>query len=147
MSFRDERDAQRERIEGLERALAEAERARDQALKERDEARADLGKSDAERHAALVARSRFARGAKVLVEWGGKWWKSTVIEVVAGDRWRIHYDGWSDRWDETVDASRIAPADAPAPGPVASSGITVLWALVASIVVVGLAVLLAALLR
>jgi hypothetical protein len=44
----------------------------------------------------------------VLVEWGGKWWNAHVVDVVGAASWKVHYDGWSDRWDETVSANRIA---------------------------------------
>jgi hypothetical protein len=66
VSFRDERDAQRERIEHLERALETAER-------ERDEARAERERDDVAREAERSADSPFQVGAKVYVEWQGRW--------------------------------------------------------------------------
>lgn len=123
MSFRDERDAQRDRIEQLERALETAER-------ERDEARAKLEREDAERERDGPGEpspseresgpgSAFPVGAKVHVEWRGQWWPATVREVVGADRWLVHYDGWSSSWDETVGRSRIVSRTARLPGPLA----------------------------
>lgn len=112
MSFRDERDAQRERIEQLERALATAER-------ERDEARAELARDDEARDAERVASTPFQVGAKVYVEWRGRWWRASVREVVAPGRWLVSYDGWARSWDETVGPERIVAQDATPPGPLA----------------------------
>ena len=46
------------------------------------------------------------RGAVVQVLWGNKWWPAHVL-AVDGEKYKIHYDGWSDRWDEWVTAERI----------------------------------------
>lgn len=35
-----------------------------------------------------------------------QWYKSTLLEV-NGDKFKIHYDGWADTWDEEVDGNRI----------------------------------------
>ena len=113
MTFRDERDAQRERIAQLEAALATAER-------ERDEARAELAKGDAARDRARLASSSFSAGAAVYVEWQGRWWRATVKEVVAPGRWLVHYDGWARSWDEAVGPERIVARSASPPGPLAT---------------------------
>lgn len=52
---------------------------------------------------------RYARGQAVLCEWRAKYWPATVLEVLPGDLYRIHYDGYSDSWDETVGLDRLAP--------------------------------------
>jgi hypothetical protein len=57
---------------------------------------------------AKVATS-FKVGDKVQVEWHGSWYRATVIGVVAKDKWKIHYDGYDDSWDEVVGPSRIKP--------------------------------------
>lgn len=46
------------------------------------------------------------KGGKAQVEWKGKWYLSTIKDIVDG-KYCIHYDGWVDSWDECVDASRI----------------------------------------
>jgi hypothetical protein len=58
------------------------------------------------------ARGGHVPGEAVLVEWGGKWWNANVVEVVGDASWRIHYDGWSDRWDEVVSSERMAAVSA-----------------------------------
>lgn len=49
----------------------------------------------------------------MVVEWGGRWWPASVVAELGGDVWKVHYDGWSDSWDEAVGPDRIR-AD---PGP------------------------------
>lgn len=134
MTFRDERDAQRERIAQLESALATAER-------ERDEARAELAKDDAARDASRLASSPFTEGAEVYVEWQGRWWRATVRQVVSPGRWLIHYDGWASSWDEAVGPERIVARRATPPGPLAHdtdhSGIWVGLGLLLLVILVG----------
>ncbi len=45
-------------------------------------------------------------GAAVQVEWKGKWWDATALEVT-GERAMIHYDGFDASWDEWVGPDRI----------------------------------------
>ena len=45
----------------------------------------------------------------VLVQWGHRWWKARVLKIVDGQNWLIHYENWSDSWDEVVGTDRIAP--------------------------------------
>lgn len=47
-------------------------------------------------------------GEKVEVEWNGSWWKAEVL-AVNGGLYRVHYTGWSSKWDEDVTTSRIRP--------------------------------------
>lgn len=69
-----------------------------------------------------------AVGDKVSVSWSGTWYPSTVVAVDEG-RYRIHYEGWSNDWDEWVPPSRMrwpdqSPVGAPAfvrPPPVAET--------------------------
>ncbi len=79
---------------------------------------------------------QYAPGTAVLVEWGGRWWYATVISVLGDGRWKIHYDGWSSRWDETVVASRIAPRGSSLPLARGSAG-----AIGAVIAIVGIVVM------
>ncbi len=46
-------------------------------------------------------------GDKVNVEWKGKSYPATIIKVQGADRYRIHYDGYKDNWDEDVGPDRI----------------------------------------
>lgn len=134
MSFRDDREALRERVEQLEGALASAER-------ERDEARAALAEDDEARRARLVASTPFPAGTAVWVEWQRRWWKATVVRVETPSAWHIHYDGWGHSWDETVGPDRIVARTAAPPGPVAGGGSV--WAIVAVAVIVALAIFVA----
>jgi hypothetical protein len=45
-------------------------------------------------------------GDEVDIEWKGEWWKGRVV-ALEDDKIRIHYDGYSDRWDETVAPERV----------------------------------------
>ncbi|EKD50851.1 MAG: hypothetical protein ACD_62C00415G0001 [uncultured bacterium] len=55
---------------------------------------------------ASGASDDFSVGNKVQVKWKGAWYPSTIKEVKDG-KYKIHYDGWSDSWDEWVGTSRI----------------------------------------
>lgn len=48
----------------------------------------------------------FPAGARVEVEWQGTWYEAEVLSVDA-EGWKIHYVGYEDSWNETVDRSRI----------------------------------------
>jgi hypothetical protein len=45
-------------------------------------------------------------GNRVEVFWKDKWWPAQIIGTENG-RWRIHYIGFEDSWDETPTADRI----------------------------------------
>ena len=61
----------------------------------------------ADRMRARSDEPAYKVGAKIEVNWNGTWYKSTVLEV-KGVKFKIHYDGWSDKWDAwvTVDVTR-----------------------------------------
>lgn len=50
--------------------------------------------------------SAFPVGAAVKVKWKGTWYPAHVKKSQA-DKWYIHYDGYSNSWDEWVGRSRI----------------------------------------
>jgi hypothetical protein len=56
---------------------------------------------------------RFANGDRVEVLWNGRWWPAVVLESRTS-RWLVHYEGYADDWDETVDADRIRERGFPA---------------------------------
>ncbi|UJR81680.1 hypothetical protein [Sandaracinus amylolyticus] len=56
---------------------------------------------------ALTASDVLSVGAPVWVEWHGTWYRATVLQAYADGSARIHYDGWSDTFDETAARSRI----------------------------------------
>ena len=58
---------------------------------------------------------RHPAGAKVEVRWKKSWYAATVLEERQGIH-RIHYDGWSDVWDEWVPGDRIRPRGGAAEG-------------------------------
>lgn len=64
----------------------------------------DAGKPDA---SAVAATGVYVVGDKLNVEWKGVAYPATVIQVVAKDQYRIHYDGYDKKWDEVVGPSRI----------------------------------------
>src|SRR4051812_19993406 len=49
----------------------------------------------------------FNVGDTVDVEWSGTWYESKILAVSAGPKYKIHYAGWSDSYDETVEPSRV----------------------------------------
>ena len=58
-----------------------------------------------------VKTTDFAPGDGVAVLWGERWWSAHVTEVMDGERWRVHYEGWAPSFDEVVGKTRIRPLD------------------------------------
>ena len=46
-------------------------------------------------------------GARLVGEWSGKWQRVTVLALKDDGQVRIHWEGWSDQWDEDVPRSRL----------------------------------------
>ncbi len=45
-------------------------------------------------------------GDKLSVEWNGKWYPAVIKEIKEG-KYKIHYDGYGDNWDEWVTTARM----------------------------------------
>jgi hypothetical protein len=58
---------------------------------------------------AAAQTSVYRVGDRVRVEWHGQMYPAVVTTIVGQDRYRIHYDGYGNEWDETVGLSRIQP--------------------------------------
>lgn len=54
--------------------------------------------------------TQYRVGEPVAVLWGGRWWPAYVT-AERGERYEIHYEGWSDSWDEEVDRDRVRHRD------------------------------------
>jgi len=50
---------------------------------------------------------RFKVGERVRVEWNGKIYTASVIDIVGPEKYKVHYDGFGAEWDETIDGIRI----------------------------------------
>jgi hypothetical protein len=48
-------------------------------------------------------------GDRVRVEWHGTMYPSVIVGIVGPERYRIHYEGYGDEWDDTVGLNRIQP--------------------------------------
>lgn len=62
--------------------------------------------------AIAASATTYTKGQKVQVEWKGKWYASTILEVgtdANAGKYKIHYDGWGSEWDEWVGPSRMKP--------------------------------------
>jgi len=46
------------------------------------------------------------KGDKLQVKSSSTWYKASILEV-KGTKYKIHYDGWSDSWDEWVTVDRM----------------------------------------
>ena len=55
----------------------------------------------------VTAQTRYKVGARVRVQWNGKPYGATVLEVLPAERYRVHYDGMGSEWDETIEPSRV----------------------------------------
>jgi hypothetical protein len=78
--------------------------------------------------ALLVCGCRRAHqvGDHILVEWRNADYPAVIVAIEAPARFRVHYDGYSDDWDESITTTRIkgrlsaavSPVSLPAPAPV-----------------------------
>jgi hypothetical protein len=98
------------------------------------------GPSPIEPARPVFGDGRWQAGAHVWIEWRGTWWAGTVVQPAGEGLYRVHYTGWSESYDETVTAHRLAPYDRPPPGPKARSGPTPVGGLLLGIMVVALVV-------
>lgn len=57
--------------------------------------------------APAAVTASFKEGDPVSVLWKGTWYPASVLKVLGGGRYRIHYDGYDASWDENVGPSRI----------------------------------------
>jgi hypothetical protein len=46
-------------------------------------------------------------GDRVMVEWHNHYYPAVVVGVVGPERYRIHYEGYGNEWDENVGAERV----------------------------------------
>jgi hypothetical protein len=46
-------------------------------------------------------------GDRVMADWHGHYYPALIIGVVGPERYRIHYEGYGNEWDENVGAERI----------------------------------------
>lgn len=64
----------------------------------------------------------FTVGSAVEIFYGTSWYKGTVLEV-KGDQYKVHYDGWSNTFDEWLRSNRLRVPEATAKtGNTASAG-------------------------
>ncbi len=51
---------------------------------------------------------QWAKGQAVEILWGAKWWKGRILAVdEAAGKYRVHYDGWGDNWDEWITPEKL----------------------------------------
>jgi hypothetical protein len=46
-------------------------------------------------------------GDRVMVDWHASYYPTVVVGVVGPERYRVHYEGYGNEWDENVGAERI----------------------------------------
>ena len=61
------------------------------------------------RHTAVEAAktNQHKIGDRVMVDWHGHYYPALIVGVVGPERYRIHYEGYGNEWDENVGAERI----------------------------------------
>jgi hypothetical protein len=55
----------------------------------------------------VTSDTKLAVGQEVVVEWKGRWYRGQILELRGSGAVRVHYIGWSDKWDEEVDRSGL----------------------------------------
>jgi hypothetical protein len=56
---------------------------------------------------ALGCKRPYSVGDHVLVEWEGQAYPAMIIKSEGPTKYRVHYDGYDDIWDETVSRDRV----------------------------------------
>ncbi len=51
--------------------------------------------------------NKFKIGDKVKAEWHGHQYNAVVVGIVGPERYRIHYEGYGNEWDENVGRDRL----------------------------------------
>ena len=64
-------------------------------------------RTNASTTAATQPAGVYRVGDRVRVEWRGTMYMATVVAVLEGDRYRVHYDTYGQEWDENVGLNRI----------------------------------------
>jgi hypothetical protein len=64
-------------------------------------------KATASTSASAGPRSVYREGERVRVEWHGSMYPATILGVLGDDRYRVHYEGYGNEWDEDVGLNRI----------------------------------------
>lgn len=54
--------------------------------------------------------SAYREGSRVKVTWRGSVYRATVVQVLEGDKLKVHYDGTESFLDEVIDRSRLVEA-------------------------------------
>ncbi len=58
--------------------------------------------------AVFAAAQEYKAGSSVQVQWKGQWYPAKVKNYNEAKKcWNIHYDNYSDSWDECVGKKRI----------------------------------------
>jgi hypothetical protein len=78
---------------------------------------------------ALVIGCRRAHqvGDHVMVDWRGGDYPAVIVAIEGPSRFRVHYDGYSDDWNEVVPGTRVHGRIPPStvPGPVAATKVRI----------------------
>lgn len=60
------------------------------------------------RTAAQASKTnQYRLGDRVKVDWHGHYYSAVIVGVVGPERYRIHYEGYGNEWDENVGRDRI----------------------------------------
>lgn len=51
--------------------------------------------------------SLYKVGDRVKIDWKGASYPGTIVAILGGERYRVHYDGYDANWEENVDLSRL----------------------------------------
>lgn len=51
--------------------------------------------------------NKFKIGDRVKAEWHGHQYNAVVVGIVGPERYRVHYDGYGNEWDENVGRERL----------------------------------------
>lgn len=71
---------------------------------------ADVARALGIQQASSGAPALYQSGAHVKVTWRGSVYRATVLSVEGNSRFKVHYEGYDEAWDEVVGSDRIVGA-------------------------------------
>lgn len=96
-----------EGLKGMEKGLEGAAKGMEEGLKEGmgEEAKGEAKEGEDSPEAEMAAS--YQAGQKVLIEWHGVWYPGVILSMAGSGSYKIHYNGYSDSWDEVVGLNRL----------------------------------------
>lgn len=54
-------------------------------------------------------KAAYSAGERVFIYWGSAWYPGNILSVERDQTYKVHYEGWSNNFDEVVGLNRLRP--------------------------------------